>query len=372
MNANNVPYRTIWVKPNDPFTIQIIDQRRLPHQFVIEELTNVEEVVRAIKEMHVRGAPLIGVTAAYGVYFALREAWQNQNFDSYLKTSLQKLRQARPTAVNLEWAIQRQLKVNAPIESMDEKIQAAFETANQMAEKDIETCQKIGDYGLKLIEKISERKKDVVQILTHCNAGWLACVDWGTATAPIYKAFNQGIRIHVWVSETRPRNQGASLTAWELLQQGVPHTVIADNAAGHLMQHGMVDLVIVGTDRTTCQGDVTNKIGTYLKALAAKHNRVPFYVAVPSSSIDWQIQDAFRDVPIEERSPDEVKSIEGLCDGTIKKVLLTPEKSPAKNYAFDVTPAEFVTGLITERGICQANKESILNLFPEKRTFSKR
>ncbi len=358
MKANKIPYRTIWVKPNHPDIIQIIDQRLLPHQFVIEGISKLEEMVRAIKDMHVRGAPLIGVAAAYGVYLALKE----KNFDE----SIQKLCAPRPTAVNLEWAVQRQLKAISKTSLMDEKIKIAFETANQMADEDVEICQKIGEHGLKLIEEISCQKKGKpVQIMTHCNAGWLACVDWGTATAPIYKAFNKHIPLHVWVSETRPRNQGANLTAWELLEQGVPHTVIADNAAGHLMQHEMVDMVIVGTDRTTSYGDVANKIGTYLKALAARENKIPFYVAAPSSSIDWTIQDGVKEIPIEERSQDEVKYIEGLCDGTIRKVLITPKGSAAKNYAFDVTPGKFVTGLITERGIAEANRKSILKLFPE-------
>ena len=362
MNVNQVSYRTIWVKPNDPSVIQIIDQRHLPHEFVIENISSLEGMIRAIKDMHVRGAPLIGVAAAYGVYLALREKRNNQEFEK----AIQKLRQSRPTAVNLEWAIQRQLKAIANRSSHEEKIQTAFQMANQMADEDVQICQQIGEHGLTLIENISRQKKGKpVQILTHCNAGWLACVDWGTATAPIYKAFNQGIKVHVWVSETRPRNQGASLTAWELFQQGIPHTVIVDNAAGHLIQHGMVDLVIVGTDRTTSYGDVANKIGTYLKALAAKENNIPFYVAAPSSSIDWQIKDGTNEIPIEERSPDEVKYIEGSSDGAIKKVLLTPKESAAKNYAFDVTPAKFVSGLITERGICQTNHESIARLFPE-------
>lgn len=367
MNVNQIPYRTIWPKRGSPHVIQIIDQRYLPHQFMIEDLTHLDETIRAIKDMHVRGAPLIGVTAAYGVYLALLHAPKNSSFDSYLNEALWKLRQARPTAVNLEWAVEEQRRVIDSVKSIDEKIKIAFEKANQMANSDVTTCEKIGEYGYRIIEQISRVKKGkVVNILTHCNAGWLACVDWGTATAPIYKAFGKKIALHVWVSETRPRNQGSSLTAWELSQQRVPHTVIADNAAGHLMQHGMVDLVIVGTDRTTSYGDVANKIGTYLKAVAAKENNIPFYVAVPSSSIDWKIKDAIKDIPIEERSADEVKSISGWCEGELKTVLLTSKESPAKNYAFDVTPAKFVTGLITERGIAKADHEDILRLFPEK------
>ncbi len=366
MKVNHISYRSIWVKPGNGRTLQIIDQRYLPHRFVIEDLTNLEQTIAAIKDMHVRGAPLIGVTAAYGVYLALLGAPKNSSLDSYLRESLARLRNARPTAVNLEWAVERQQQMIQPFESIEEKIKAALQTANQMADQDVETCQKIGNHGLKLIEQIHQKKNGAVNILTHCNAGWLACVDWGTATAPIYKAFGKGIPVHVWVSETRPRNQGASLTAWELLMQGIPHTVIADNAVGHLMQRGMVDLVMVGTDRTTSYGDVANKIGTYLKALAAKEHNIPFYVALPSSSIDWTIRDGVGEIPIEERSSDEVKYMEGLCEGTLKKVLVTPEGSPAKNYAFDVTPAQLVTGFMTERGIVQADRDSILKLFPEK------
>lgn len=367
MKVNGISYRTIWVMPEDSSVIQIIDQRHLPHQFIVENLTTLDETVVAIRDMHVRGAPLIGVTAAYGVYLALRGLRTSRRFEDDFKKAMKKLRAARPTAVNLEWAVDRQLSAISSVGSIDQKIKVAFETANQMAGEDILTCEKIGEFGFKLIEEISRRKKEAVNILTHCNAGWLACVDWGTATAPIYKAFKKKIPIHVWVSETRPRNQGASLTAWELLGEGVPHTVIADNTAGHLLQHGMVDLVIVGTDRTTSTGDVANKIGTYLKALAAKDNQIPFYVAAPSSSIDWSLTDGLNDIPIEERSQDEVKYISGWQDGKPKTVLLTPEKSSAKNVAFDVTPARLVSGIITERGICKANRDSILELFPEKK-----
>jgi methylthioribose-1-phosphate isomerase len=367
MKVNNTPYRTIWVKQGDPATIQIIDQRYLPHQFVIADVTNLNETVSAVKDMQVRGAPLIGVTAAYGIYLALLKAPRGQNVEKHLEESARKLRSARPTAINLSWAIERQIKAIAQVNSIGGKIKKALETANQMADEDVETCRKIGEHGLKLIETISRKKRGkAVQVLTHCNAGWLACVDWGTATAPIYQAFNQGIPIHIWVSETRPRNQGASLTAWELAQHGVSHTVIVDNAAGHLMQRRMVDLVLVGTDRTTSFGDMTNKIGTYLKALAAKDNHIPFYAAVPSSSIDWKVQNSFDEIPIEERNAEEVTSIEGWEGGSIKKVRLTPKESPAKNYAFDVTPASLVSGLVTERGICEANRESILKLFPER------
>lgn len=367
MKVKGISYRTLWVKPGDPGTLQVIDQRFLPHEFVVEELKSSEEVARAIREMHVRGAPLIGAAAAYGVYFALRETSSGPSSEERLQEALRELRASRPTAVNLEWAIQRELQAIQGKRSAEEKIEAAFKTAGEIADEDVRNCQKIGEHGLKLIQEIAARKKGrPVNILTHCNAGWLACVDWGTATAPIYLAFDRDLPVHVWVEETRPRNQGASLTAWELLQHGVPHTVVVDSAAGHLMQQGLVDLVLVGTDRTTRTGDVANKIGTYLKALAANAHGIPFYAAVPSSSIDWSLREGVREIPIEERSPDEVKYIQGLADGKIKKVLLTPEKSPAKNYAFDVTPRRLVTGLITERGISEASEAGLLRLFPEK------
>jgi methylthioribose-1-phosphate isomerase len=278
------------------------------------------------------------------------------------------LKATRPTAVNLAWAVDKQFKAIQSCQSIQDKINITLETANIIANEDAEHCNRIGEHGLKIIEAISKKKKgETVNILTHCNAGWLAFVDYGSATAPIYAAHAKGINLHVWVDETRPRNQGASLTAWELGQQGIPHTIIADNTGGHLMQHGMVDMIIVGSDRTTYTGDVANKIGTYLKALAAKDNNIPFYVALPSSSIDWQMNDGIKEMIIEERNGDEVKYIEGLCDGEIKKVLLTPENSNAANYGFDVTPARLITGIITERGICEANKNSILNLFPERK-----
>ncbi|HXV28683.1 MAG TPA: S-methyl-5-thioribose-1-phosphate isomerase, partial [bacterium] len=363
------PARSLWVKPDDPATIQIIDQRFLPHRLVIEDLTQLDQIIHAIKDMHVRGAPLIGVTAAYGIYLALRSAPEGAiSFADYLAQVAGKLRDSRPTAVNLEWALRRQFKAIESVSTLEEKIQCAFETANRIAEEDIEVCRKIGEHGLARIQEISRQKKGaVVNILTHCNAGWLACVEWGTATAPIYRAFEKGIPIHVWVDETRPRSQGANLTAWELLQRKIPHTVITDTMSGHLMQRGKVDLILVGTDRTAASGDVANKIGTYMLALAAKDNRIPFYAAVPSSSIDWAIEDAFRDIPIEERSEEEVKYVKGLCDGKVTKVLVTPENSPASNFAFDVTPARLVSGLITERGISPASREGLLLLFPEKK-----
>ncbi len=367
MKVEGKHYRTIWVKEGNEKIVQIIDQRHLPHGFVIEDLKTVEDVAVAIKEMHVRGAGLIGATAGYGVYIAALEAPEN-DFDGFVEKAGEKLRATRPTAVNLAWAVERQLKAMQKEKNAGKKVKVAFKMAKQIADEDAEFCRRIGEHGLKIIEEIAARKKGkTVNILTHCNAGWLAFVDYGSATAPIYAAFDKGIDVHVWVDETRPWNQGARLTAWELGQHGVPHTIIADNVGGHLMQHGLVDMCIVGTDRTTRCGDVANKIGTYLKALAAKDNNVPFYVALPSSTFDWKMRDGVKEIPIEQRGSEEVKYAQGLCEGEIKKVLLTPAKSNAVNYAFDVTPARLVTGLITERGICKANEKSILALFPEKK-----
>jgi methylthioribose-1-phosphate isomerase len=345
----------------------VIDQRSLPHRFVTEEIRTVRQMVEAIRDMHVRGAPLIGAAAAYGMYLATLEASAAGSFYDKLHTLAAELRTARPTAVNLEWAVNRQLEAIAGSDFMEEKIRIARNNAIAIADEDAEHCRRIGLHGVRLIEEIAARKGGTVNILTHCNAGWLACVDYGTATAPIYEAFERGIDIHVWVDETRPRNQGASLTAWELLNHGVPHTVITDNAGGHLMQQGMVDMVITGADRVTRCGDAANKIGTYLKALAAKDNGIPFYVALPSSTFDWNIRDGLREISIEERSDNEVKYVQGLCDGEIKQVLVTPLGSPALNPGFDVTPARLVTALVTERGICAASEEGITNLFAEKK-----
>jgi len=368
MKVNGKHYRTIWLKEDDDKIISIIDQRHLPHQFIIEDLHSVNEVVCAIKDMHVRGAGLIGATAGYGMYLAAIEAAKKNSFNEYLHESACILKSSRPTAVNLEWAVNRQLAVIAKGNSINEKIKIAKETAITIANEDAAYCKQIGLYGVRIIEQITKKKKgEAVNILTHCNAGWLAFVDHGSATAPIYEAFERGINIHVWVDETRPRNQGASLTAWELINHGVPHTVITDNAGGHLMQHGFVDIVITGADRVTRSGDAANKIGTYLKALAACDNGIPFYVALPSSTFDWNIQDGVKEINIEERSSDEVKYIEGLCENEIKKVLLTPLNSPAVNYGFDVTPARLITGLITERGVCNASEKDILNMFPENK-----
>ena len=368
MLINNKPFRTIWPKEDSDKIIKIIDQRFLPHQLVLEELSSLNDFITAIKDMHVRGAGLIGATAGYAMYIAAIEAADKNSFDEHLMMAANQIKATRPTAVNLEWAVNRQLSAIALVNTVNDKIKIAKITAKEIADEDAEFCKNVGLQGVKLIETISKRKNgEVVNILTHCNAGWLAFVDYGTATAPIYEAFKRNIKIHVWVDETRPRNQGASLTAWELLNHGVPHTIIADNTGGHLMQHGMVDMVITGTDRVTRTGDVANKIGTYLKALAAKDNNVPFYVALPSSTIDWSIYDGLKEIPIETRNADEVKYITGMCEGELKQVLVTPEKSNAVNYGFDVTPSRLISGLITERGICEASEEGILNLFPERK-----
>lgn len=365
MNVNGQHYRTIWL--HNKTTVQIIDQRHLPHRFVIEDLRTVDETANAIKEMHLRGAGLIGAAAGFGIYLAALEYAKSDDFMPKMHIAGEKLKATRPTAVNLEWAVNRQLEELSTANSVSEKIDITLKTAQAIADEDAAACKNIGEQGLSLIETISQKKEgETVHILTHCNAGWLAFVDYGSATAPIYAAHEKGLKVHVWVDETRPRNQGARLTAWELGQHGVPHTVIADNVGGHLMQHGMVDLVITGTDRVTRAGDVANKIGTYLKALAANDNDVPFYVALPSSTFDWDKRDGLKEIPIEERGSEEVKYIQGLDGEQIRRVLLTPPDSPAVNYGFDVTPSRLVTGLITERGICDASEDSILALFPEK------
>jgi len=362
-------YRTIWIDPSEPEVIYAIDQRNLPHQFVIEKITSVDQMAEAILEMHVRGAGLIGAAAGYGMYLAVLEASRTPSeFEAVLSGLSGKLLSTRPTAINLRWAVERQLESLNQHDSIEEKIQSTIRVAYEIANEDADNCQRIGKHGYKILEQLTASKAPgPLNILTHCNAGWLAFVDYGSATAPIYEAHKHGLNLHVWVDETRPRNQGAKLTAWELLEQGVPHTVISDNTGGHLMQHGKVDLVIVGSDRTTYTGDVANKIGTYLKALAANDNGVPFYVALPSSTFDWDIRDGVAGIPIEQRGNEEVKYARGWSGNQFKEVLLTPEKSPAANYAFDVTPARLVTGLITERGICEANESSILKMFPEKK-----
>ncbi|MCM8533501.1 MAG: S-methyl-5-thioribose-1-phosphate isomerase [Lentisphaeraceae bacterium] len=370
MNISGKHYRTIWLNENNPQTVQVIDQRHLPHKFVIEDIKSVNDMAVAIKDMHVRGAGLIGAAAAYGMYLSALNAPTDtlESFTKTLEEDAKTLQATRPTAVNLAWAVKQQLDlVHEATIPLVEKLTSIKKKAQDIADQDAHFCEKVGQHGLSLIEEISQKKNgDTVNILTHCNAGWLAFVDHGSATSPIYAAHNKGIKVHVWVDETRPRNQGARLTAWELEQHGVPYSVIADNVGGHLMQHKLVDLVITGSDRTTFTGDVCNKIGTYLKALAAQDNNIPFYVALPSSTFDWQMRDGVKEIPIEERDMNEVKTIQGLHDGKIKKVLLTQEQANATNYAFDVTPARLVTGLITERGICSANEESIKSLYPEK------
>ncbi|MEN9699165.1 MAG: S-methyl-5-thioribose-phosphate isomerase [Bacteroidota bacterium] len=358
-------FRTIWTTPERH--IEVIDQRQLPHEFVVVQLKTYKDADLAIRSMTVRGAPLIGATAAYGIFLAVRELIENGHDGTFLDEAFSVLRASRPTAVNLFWALDR---MQAALDTADDFLESAWATANQIVEDDIETCRLIGVHGLPLLEELSAKKAgDTVNILTHCNAGMLGCIEWGTITSPIYQAVQKGIKVHVWVDETRPRNQGANLTAYELTKHGVDHTLIVDNTGGHLMQHGMVDIVIVGTDRTTRNGDVANKIGTYLKALAAKDNQIPFYVALPSTTLDMQIRDGLREIPIEERDQNEVKYVIGkTAAGTIEPVLICPETTPAANYGFDVTPARLLTGLITERGICAASEIGILSLFPEYRS----
>ena len=369
MNVNGTHFRTIWPKPGNDRVVLIIDQRALPHQFVIGKITTVAQMATAISEMHVRGAGLIGAAAGYGMYLAALDAASSRTFDRRLAESGALLKSTRPTAVNLAWAVDRQLASIAKGSTTSDKITIARETAIKIADEDAEACRAIGQHGLPIIRAASRRKGGApVNILTHCNAGWLAFVDHGSATSPIYAAHDVGIPVHVWVDETRPRCQGSKLTAWELGRHGVRHTVIADNTGGHLMQHGMVDLVITGTDRTTRTGDVANKIGTYLKALAARDNGIPFYVALPSSSFDWKIRDGLREIPIEERASDEVLHADGWRAGRHVEVLVAPQDSPAANCGFDVTPARLVTALLTERGCCRANEKALLKLFPEHAT----
>ena len=364
MNVDGKPTRTIWLA-EDGWSVEIIDQTRLPFAFVTARLTNPAEAAAAIRTMQVRGAPLIGATAAYGLCLAVRA----DAGDDAIEAACRELLATRPTAINLSWALDDLSAVlaNTPCER---RVAAAYRRAAEICDDDVATCRAIGGHGLPLIEAIARERggNGPVNVLTHCNAGWLATVDWGTALAPIYLAWDAGIAVHVWVDETRPRNQGAALTAWELGQHGVPHTVIADNAGGHLMQRGRVDLCLTGTDRTTARGDVCNKIGTYLQALAAHDNGVPFYVALPHATIDWEIDDGIAEIPIEEREPEEVTRIRGESDsGEVITVRIAPEESAAANYAFDVTPARLVTGLITERGVCAASREGLLSLYPEKR-----
>ncbi len=366
MKVDGKDLRTIWLAPDEK-AVKIIDQRRLPHELVLVDLHSVDDIIAAIKDMAVRGAPLIGATGAYGVYLAALNAPHHPVEDTYLTAECDRIKAARPTAVNLSWAVDTVRAAVLRISPPEDRIAAARDRAAAITEQEIENCKKIGQHGLPLIEAISRRKKGQrVNILTHCNAGWLACIEHGTATAPIYAAYNHGIDVHVWVDETRPLNQGNRLTAWELGKHGVNHTIITDNAGGYLMQQGKVDMVIVGTDRTTSTGDVANKIGTYLKALAARDNHIPFYVALPSSTFDWSLKDGVKEIPIEERDPDEIRYIEGLAKDKFMRVLICPEKSAAANYAFDVTPAKLVTGFITERGVCKATEADIRRLFPDK------
>ncbi len=355
MKIEGKEYRTIWFENN---IVKIIDQTKLPHKFIIKDLRTVKDAINAIKVMEVRGAPLIGATAAYGLVLAIIE----NNDQSFLKKSAEELIKSRPTAINLKWAIDRMMNKLSGVNS-DKILEIALNEAKEICEEDVKFCENIGLNGLRIIEEIYNKKKDTVNILTHCNAGWLATINWGTATSPIYHAHKKDIPVHVWVDETRPRNQGANLTSYELNEEEIPNTIIADNTGGILMQRGEVDMCIVGTDRTLATGDVCNKIGTYLKALAAKDNNVPFYVALPSSTIDWDIKD-YKDIPIEERNSEELSHMEGLDkDGNVKKVKVYPKKSKAMNLAFDVTPAKYVTALITEKGICEASSDGLKKLF---------
>lgn len=358
-------YRSIWLAA-DGDGVEIIDQTLLPFIFRVARLSTLADAARAISDMQVRGAPLIGATAAYGVWLGLR-ASAAQDDDAFLHSIADELIACRPTAVNLRWAVERMLAHLLPLPRQDRR-EAALAEAERICEEDVRTNEAIGTHGLALIETIWRRKggQGAVNLLTHCNAGWLATVDWGTALAPVYAAAAKGIPVHVWVDETRPRNQGASLTAWELSKAGIAHHLIADNAGGHLMQHGMVDLCIVGSDRTTATGDVCNKIGTYLKALAAQANQVPFYVALPGSTVDWRLRDGLTEIPIEERAANEVLCIQGRDEaGRVRRVAIAPEQTPAFNPAFDVTPAHLVSGLITERGVCAASLEGLRGLYPE-------
>ncbi|MFK5922842.1 MAG: S-methyl-5-thioribose-1-phosphate isomerase [Verrucomicrobiota bacterium] len=372
MQVGGQHYRTIWFDEDEADVVNIIDQRKLPFCFEIEKLRTLEQAAVAIKDMHVRGAGCVGATAGYGMFLAAKEALKAGDFEPALRLSAQQLMATRPTAVNLQWAVERQLSAVLAQSSSATRISCARQTAQDIADEDVEACAQIGQHGLELIRQAAAKKTEgeAVNILTHCNAGWLAFVDHGSATAPIYAAQAAGIAVHVWVDETRPRNQGARLTAWELEQAGVPYTLIVDNVGGHLMQHGQVDMVITGTDRTTYTGDVANKIGTYLKALAAFDNAVPFYVALPSSTFDWELADGVNGIPIEERGGDEVTKMEGRLDGQdeIREFYLVGEKTPAANYAFDVTPARLVSKLITERGICAASAAGVGGLFPERKT----
>ncbi|WP_440678120.1 S-methyl-5-thioribose-1-phosphate isomerase [Candidatus Pelagibacter sp. HIMB1611] len=355
MRIQGKEYRTIWCEDK---IVKIIDQTKLPHQFIIKNLKSVKDAINAIKVMEVRGAPLIGATAAYGIVLAIHE----NNSQEFISKCSEELIKSRPTAINLKWAVDRMMKKLSGINS-NQILDVALKEAKEICDEDEKFCENIGINGLRIIEEIYNKKKSTVNILTHCNAGWLATINWGTATSPIYHAHKKGLPVHVWVDETRPRNQGANLTSYELNEEEIPNTIIADNTGGILMQRGEVDMCIVGTDRTLSNGDVCNKIGTYLKALAAHDNKVPFYVALPSSTIDWNIKDA-KDIPIEERNSEELSHVEGVDENNqVKKVLIYPKQSKAMNLAFDVTPAKYVSGLITERGVCEASTVGLKNLF---------
>lgn len=368
VNIDGKAYRTIWLDETD--RLHVIDQHVLPHRFETATLTSFSAVCDAIRNMLVRGAGLIGATAGYGMWLAACEAplGNNEAFDAFMLDAATSLKRTRPTASNLAWAVNRQLAAMTRGISPEEKRHIAKATAQAIADEDAEACKRIGEHGKTLLETLAAKKTDggPVNILTHCNAGWLAFVDYGSAISPVYAAYNAGLPVHVWVDETRPRNQGASLTAWELSRHGVPHSLIADNAGGHLMQHGQVDIVIVGADRVTRRGDAANKIGTYLKALAAHDNAVPFYVALPSSTFDFSLDDGVAEIPIEEREASEVRIMNGkTADGNVLDVQICPDETPARNWAFDVTPNRLITGLISERGICQASEEGIASLYPE-------
>jgi len=367
MKIGDKDYQSIWLNGSDPTVVCVIDQQKLPFFFETKELRSVDDIYIAIENMTVRGAPLIGAAGAFGIYLATLEINSQTRIREHLSNAARYLISCRPTAVNLSWAVNfvmEKLDFNLSVEELSA---SALKTATEICEKEKENCRQIGNHGLKILESLYNNKKgEPVNILTHCNAGWLACIDYGTATAPIYLAHDSGIPVHVWVDETRPRNQGAKLTTWELGQHGIPYTLIPDNSGGHLMQQKMVDIVIVGSDRTTRRGDVANKIGTYLKALAAFDNNVPFYVALPSTSIDLNISDGMAEIPVEERDQDEITSVSGFADGKIQSVRICPEDAVAANYGFDITPARLVTGLITEKGICGATEKDIIDMFSDK------
>lgn len=366
MLVNGVNYQSIWADKDDKSIIKVIDQRLLPYSFKTVDLCSVEDVFSAIRDMTVRGAPLIGAAGAFGIYLATLEITSLTNIREHLSNAARYLISCRPTAVNLSWAVNNVIKKLQNLNSVSDIQSATLKAAEEICRLETENCRKIGEHGFPVIEEIYRKKNgETVNILTHCNAGWLACIDFGTATAPVYEAKRQGIKVHVWVDETRPRNQGARLTAWELGMEGVSHTLITDNAGGHLMQKGMVDMVIVGCDRATRTGDAANKIGTYLKALAASDNNVPFYVAMPSTSFDNGMTNGLTEIPVEERDAEEVTTVEGYNDGRIMSVRICPENTRAGNWGFDITPARLITGFITEKGICRADEAEIKKLFSE-------